>query len=527
MPKERLDRATVLALVAMGLAVFVIANDITALTVALPQIEADFDSSVSTVQWVINAYALVFGVLIVTGGRLADLFGRRRLFFVGAAIFASFSLLGGLAQDDLWLILSRAAMGVGGAIMWPATLGMTYAILPKAKAGIAGGLIIGAAGFGNAAGPLVGGLLTDALSWRWILFVNVPIAAIACLVTWRTVPETRGVGEERRVDYLGIATLSLGLVALLVALDEAGEDGWGDWRILSLLGVCVALLGGFVLAERRAGEHALVPADIVRNGPFRAACIAVLCMSPTFFAALMFLPQLMQKTLGFSALEAGAGFLPMMGTFAAVSFAAGPLYQKLGAKTVATGGAACLFIGMLLFSLVGADSGYLALIPGMVVFGLGVGLFYSSVTTAGVTALDESRSSLSGGIVYMCQVAGGSIGLGLTTSIFTSVSNGRVSSDARTAGIAPGGEDLDAVQGVLAGTESSQQVLAQFPADVAGRLVEIVRDAFVAGMQWGFRIDTALALAGLVVTALFVGGTIRLRRGGNRGRLLDRPGGLS
>lgn len=525
MAEERLDRGAVLALVAMGLAVFVVANDVTALTVALPQIEADFDAGVSTVQWVINAYALVFGVLIVTGGRLADLFGRRRLFFVGAAIFAAFSLLGGLAQDDVWLILSRAAMGIGGAIMWPATLGMTYAILPKAKAGIAGGLIIGAAGFGNAAGPLVGGLLTDALSWRWILFVNIPIAAIACLVTWRTVPETRGGEEERRIDYLGIATLSLGLVALLVALDEAADDGWGNWRILALLGVCIVLLAAFVLAERRAGEHALVPGDVVRNGSFRAACLAVLCMSPTFFAVLMFLPQLMQKILDFSALEAGAGFLPLMGTFAAVSFAAGPLYQKLGAKTVVTSGAACLFVGMLLFSLVEADSGYLALIPGMVVFGLGVGLFYSSVTTAGVTALDESRSSLAGGIVYMCQVAGGSIGLGLTTSIFAGVSSGRVSSDAAAQGIAASEDDLEAVDGVLAGTESAQQVLAQFPVDVADRLVDIVRDAFVAGMQWGFRVDTALALLGLVVSALFVGGTLRLRR--REGDLLDRPGGLS
>jgi hypothetical protein len=188
-----------------------------------------------------------------------------------------------------------------------------------------------------------------------------------------------------------------------------------------------------------------------------------------------------------------------------------------------TSGAACLFVGMLLFSLVEADSGYLSLIPGMVVFGLGVGLFYSSVTTAGVTALDESRSSLAGGIVYMCQVGGGSIGLGLTTSIFASVSTSRVASDAAAEGIAASREDLDAVHGVLAGTESSQQVLAQFPGDVADRIVEIVRDAFVAGMQWGFRVDTALAFLGLVVSVLFVGGTVRLRRRA----LLDRPGGLS
>src|SRR4051812_35630884 len=164
---DRLDRGTVMALVALALAIFVIANDFTALSIALPAMEKDFDSDVDTVQWVINGYALVFGVLIVTGGRLADMFGRRRLFFVGAAIFAAFSLLAGVAPTIGTLLAARALMGVGGAIMWPAILGMTFAALPERKAGLAGGLILGVAGLGNAFGPLLGGVLTDTLSWRW------------------------------------------------------------------------------------------------------------------------------------------------------------------------------------------------------------------------------------------------------------------------------------------------------------------------------------------------------------------------
>jgi MFS family permease len=210
-----LDRRTLLALGAMAMAVIVVANDFTAMSVALPSIEDDFDVDVSTVQWVINVYALVFGVMIVTGGRLADMFGRRRLFFIGAAVFAGFSVLGGAAQDDLWLIVCRALMGIGGAMMWPAVLGMTFAILPEDKAGLAGGLILGAAGFGNAAGPLIGGALTEALSWRWILFVNLPIAMIACLVTWRAVPESRADAGRERIDYVGVTLLTVGLMALL------------------------------------------------------------------------------------------------------------------------------------------------------------------------------------------------------------------------------------------------------------------------------------------------------------------------
>src|SRR6266852_3611642 len=191
----------VMPLIAMGLGVLILANDFSALNVALPQIEKDFDAQVSTVQWVVNAYALVFGMLIVAGGRLADLFGRRRIFFVGAGIFTVFSIAGGAAQDIDWLIAARCFMGIGGALMWPAILGMTYAALPESKAGLAGGLILGAAGIGNALGPLIGGALTDALSWRWIFYANLPIAALAVVVTYLKVHQPPPDGGERRIDY--------------------------------------------------------------------------------------------------------------------------------------------------------------------------------------------------------------------------------------------------------------------------------------------------------------------------------------
>jgi EmrB/QacA subfamily drug resistance transporter len=453
-PPQRLERSTVVALAAMAMAVFVIANDVTALSVALPDIESDFDADVGTVQWVISAYALIFGVLIVTGGRLADLMGRRRIFFVGAAIFAVFSLLGAVAPSAMTLIVARGLMGIGGALMWPAILGMTYSILPENRAALAGSLIIGAAGFGNAAGPLIGGFLTDALDWRWILALNLPIAALASLVTWRYVPESSGDDAERRFDYAGVATLSIGLIALLVALDEVTALGWTDPLILGLFALCVALLIAFAASERRAGSWALVPDDVIRNRAFRSACLAVLLMSPTFFVALMYLPQFMQKVLDYTPVEAGLGLLPMMGVFAIVSFAAGPLYERLGPRPVIAAGAACMVAGPLLISLIEQGGSWAQLVPGMVVLGLGVGLFYSSITTAAVTALDSARSSLAGGIAYMFQVAGGSIGLGLATTVFT-----------------------EAVE----------------------------RGGFEDGFQWAFRLVAALGLAALVVVLLYVG----------------------
>ncbi|HVG68234.1 MAG TPA: MFS transporter [Gaiellales bacterium] len=488
-----MTRGTSLALGAMAISVFVIANDLTALSVALPQIEKDFDADVSTIQWVINAYALVFGVLIVTGGRLADMIGRRRVFFIGAAIFAGFSVLGGAAQDELWLIVCRALMGIGGALMWPAVLGMTYDILPDDRAALAGALIIGSAGFGNAAGPLIGGVLTDALSWRWILFANLPIAALACFVTWRSVSESRGAGAEEGIDVPGVATLSAGLVALLIALDQVTDWGWSDPRILGLFAGCALLLVAFGLIERRAGERALIPREVMANPSFRAACVATLLMSATFFAVLLYLPQFMQKILGWDPLEAGVGLLPLMGVFAAVSFAAGPLYERFGAKRVVSAGAACLAGGIFLISLIDADSGWGALVPGMVVTGLGVGLFYSSITTAAVTALDPSRSSLAGGIVYMFQIAGGSVGLGLTTTVFTTASEDKLQSAAT--GLSE--SEIEDVQGVLAGTDSAAEVLQRVGATTADRLTDLVREAFAAGLTWSFRLVAVLALAGL------------------------------
>jgi EmrB/QacA subfamily drug resistance transporter len=439
----------------MSMSVLVIANDFSAVNVALPTMEKDFDTNINTIQWVVNAYALTFGVMIVTGGRLADMFGRRRVFFIGTAIFASMSALGGAAPTETWLIVSRVLMGIGGALMWPAILGMTFSLLPAEKAGLAGGIILGAAGFGNAVGPLIGGVLTDLASWRWIFFLNVPISLFAVFVTYRLVKVAEPKVDEQRIDYPGIAALSIGLVSLLVALDQVDDWGWGDPRIVAMLALAALLIAAFVPIERRAGMSALIPRAVMRNESFRASCIAVTLMSATFFAALLYLPQFMQKHLEYTPLEAGVGVLPFLGVFAAVSFIAGPLYNRVGAKPLAVLGAACITIAPFLFSQVDEGSGYGSLVAGMVVLGVGIGSFYPTATTAGVTSVDESQSSLAGGILYMCQIAGGAIGLGLTTTVFAA------------------------------------------------------QDTFVEGIQAGFRLDATLSLLGFLVALFFVGGRLR------------------
>jgi EmrB/QacA subfamily drug resistance transporter len=493
-----------MALFAMGLGVLVIANDFTALNVALPAIEEDFDVDVGTVQWTVNAYALTFGMVLVTGGRLADMFGRRRVFFIGTAIFAVFSLLGGLAQNAEQLIAMRVGMGVGGGLMWPAILGMTFAAVPAERAAFAGGLILGIAGLGNAIGPLIGGVLTDELSWRAIFFLNIPVAVFAVAVTAAKVHEPRGEATRERIDYAGIFSLSLGLVLLLLALDQSAEWGWGDARVLAMLVLSVLSFAGFALVEPRMGSAALVPKEVISNRRFASACITVLCISAVFFSAILYGPQLLEKVRGYTALEAGAAMLPMLGVFAGVAFLSDRIVARFGMRNVIIAGTAMLAAGPLALSFFGPGSSYTALVPGLVLVGVGAGLFYPTITTAAVGMLDSEHSSLAGGITYMFQVAGGAVGLGLCTTIFTLRSEDVVASEAAEAGLRMTDQQAAVIHGVLAGTEPGQRAFADFGSAAADKVLEVVKDSFVAGVQLSFRVVAAIAVVGLVIAILGV-----------------------
>src|SRR4051794_35203422 len=319
-PHRRKDRSAVIerfrisednrrwwTLAAMCFALFMVMLDNTVTNVALPSIQRSFDASLSALEWTINAYTLSFAVLLVTGGRLGDIFGRRKVFLIGVVIFGVASATIGLAPNEGFLVASRAVQGVGAALMMPATLSIISNAFPPAERGKAIGTWAGVSAIALALGPLVGGWLTEDVTWRAIFFINVPVAAIAIAVTLFSTHESRDESAPRQVDYAGIATLTAGLTALVLALVEGNAWGWGSARIIGLFAIAVVGLIAFVVIERRVAAP-IVDFDFFRSRSFLGANVVAFAISFGMFAVFFFLALYMQNILGYSPLETGVRF---------------------------------------------------------------------------------------------------------------------------------------------------------------------------------------------------------------------------
>ncbi len=498
-----------LILFAMGLSITIIANDFSSMNVALPAIEKSYDSNLTTVQWVINAFGIAFAVLVITGGRFADMYGRRRSYIIGGLIFGVFSFLGTFSPDVYTLITARFIMGIGSALLFPAVVGIIYQTFPEELSGLAGGMVAGCVGLGQVLGPLIGGSLTTYASWRWVLFINLPVILIAMLITLRAVKPERPVGEGE-IDYIGSAILSGGLLLLLLGLTQSSTWGWSDPLTIIMLVVSIVLLIVFILFERRIGSRALLPEQVMKNREFVLNCVAVAFLAMTFFVTLLYLPQFTQRFLSYSALEAGVALLPMAVTFSVVSFISGRIYDHTGPKLVMSCGAALTTIGAAWFAFIPDEPTYLWLVPGMLIMGVGVGLFFSAATTAGVTALDPSESSLGGGVIFMARVAGGSIGIALTTALFTTVTRNEIEDKLNGLGVSLGQDQINKLDGLLVGSDSSTAILSLLPAEILDRLRSIAEAAFITGFQSGMLLNTVLGLIGFLVVLFFVGGSFKL-----------------
>jgi EmrB/QacA subfamily drug resistance transporter len=405
------------ALALLAVAQFVVVLDASIMNIALPSIATDLHASTDTLSWVINAYLLAFGGLLLLGGRLADLVGRRRVFIAGLSVFGLASLAGGLAATSGQLIAARAVQGVGGALLAPAALSIVTTLFPEGgERNKALGVWGAVAGSGGVAGVLLGGILTSGLGWEWVLFVNVPLALGAAALAPRLFGETRVAGS-RTIDIAGAVTVTSATVLAVYALVEANGAGWGSLQTLGLLAAAAALLAAFVAIESRVAEP-LMPLAIFRNPHVRAANVTMVAAGAAMLGLFFFLSLYLQQVLGYTALEAGVSQLPLAGTLVLAAGAAGPLAERVGVKPVLLAGLALFAGGLAWFSRVPADGSFLADILGpSLLVGLGLAATFVSLTIASVSGVNGDRYGLASGLVNTSQQIGGALGLAILTSV--------------------------------------------------------------------------------------------------------------
>ena len=498
-----MTRKQILTFVAMGIGILVIAADIAAINVAIPAIEKSFETTITVIEWVVNGYILMFGVLMVTCGRLADMFGRKKIFLIGIVVFGLASLAGSLAVDAQMLIAARVLQGIGAALLWPSIIGIVYSSVPEDKKGIAVGLILGVAGVGNSAGPLLGGVLTELYSWRLVLFVNVPLSLAAGLLTYFCVDEQREEGGEKKVDYWGIITISVSLIALLYSIDQFPAWGLDSYKTIALLIVFLVFLIIFIPIERR-NKEALIPPDVMHNFQFMLNATIMFTFVGSFFAMLLFIPQYYEKFRGYSPLEAGAALVPMMFTFAIVAPIAGSIYNRLGPKLSISIGMLLVFLGTIGVSLSGFGESLLDGVPAFMVAGIGLGFSVPSITTAAVGSVKESRASLAGGIVYMFQLVGGALGLTVITTIFTDVAEKDITASLNQAGISITQDHKSDVLDFILGSAGKEKLISDFGQEKFVELLPHIQHAYTTGIKMGLWFGALLALAGAILAILFV-----------------------
>jgi EmrB/QacA subfamily drug resistance transporter len=431
------QRAKGFALALLATTQFVIILDASIVNVALPSIGAALDFSQDDLSWVVNAYTLTFGGFLLLGGRLADLLGRRRMFMIGLVLFSAASLLGGLAQSDLWLIAARAAQGLGAAIIAPAALSLVTTIFTEgAERNRALGIWGAVAGSGGAAGVLLGGMLTEWAGWEWVLFVNVPIGLAAVALAPRLLPEARDEEAARAFDATGAVLVTGGLALLVYTLVDAESAGWSSTQTVGLGALSLATLAAFVAWESRV-SHPLMPFGIFRLRTLRGANAVGLLLGMAMYAMFFFLSLYMQQVLGYSALETGFAFLPLAGTIILSATVAAQVVTRVGAAPTLVAGMLLLAGALVWFSQVSADGSYVGdlLFPSLVV-AVGVGFAYVPVTIAAVAGTRRDEAGLASGLINTSQQVGAALGLAILVSIANSRTASVVSEGVRDQAVA-------------------------------------------------------------------------------------------
>jgi EmrB/QacA subfamily drug resistance transporter len=485
-------------LAAVCTGVFMLLLDITIVNVALPDIERGFHASLSDLQWVIDAYALTLAAFLLTAGSLADLYGRRRLFAAGITIFTAGSLACALSTSSLFLEIARGAQGVGGAIMFATSLALLAQAFEAEDRGIAFGAFGAITGVAIAVGPVLGGALTSGASWRWIFYVNVPIGALALLVTLLRVEESRD-PRAGRPDWIGFVTFSAGLAALVFGLIRSNADGWGSGTVVGSLVAAGVLLVFFLVAERLQ-RRPMLDLALLRVPTFNGGLVAAWAISASIFSVLTFLILYMQNILGLSAVATGIRFLPLTGAIFLTAGIAGRLTADVPRRLLIGPGFVLVGIGMLLMRGLSSSSGWTHLLPGMIVAGVGAGLVNVPLVSTAVGVVEPARAGVASGINSTLRQVGVATGVAALGSLFaTQVRSSVISHLAATplAGVAH--HVASAISSGGAG-----HAIAATPAPLRSLVAGAARGGFVSGLNEILLIGAIVAFAGAVLSLVLI-----------------------
>ncbi len=409
-------------LVSVAFALFMIMLDNTVVNVALPSIQRDLGIGVSELEWVVTAYALSFAVLMLTGGKLADMYGRRRIFLVGLAVFTISSLFCGLAGSAEFLIAARVVQGVGAAFMMPATLSIIAATFPARERGAALGIWAGVSAMALALGPLVGGLITEEISWNWVFYINVPVGIVGLVAARLIISESRDTSKEQRLDVPGLVTSGVALFALVFALIEASTYGWSSSIIIGLFAAAAVFGVAFVVLELRA-RLPMFDMTLFRNSTFAGANVVALLVSLAMFGVFFFVSLYMQNVLGYSAVRAGASFLPMTLLIILVAPLAGKVSDRIGSRNLMASGMTLVATSLLLFAQLQPDSSYWVLLPPMIVGGIGMAITMTPMTAAALSAVPVDKAGVGSGMLNTFRQVGGAVGIALMGAILAAAAS--------------------------------------------------------------------------------------------------------
>ncbi|WP_034094028.1 MFS transporter [Streptacidiphilus albus] len=476
-------------LVAICLGTFMLLVDVSIVNVALPQMATDLHSSFTSLQWVVDMYALVLAALLMVVGTLGDRLGHRRLYLIGLVVFALASLACGLAPNAGVLIASRAVQGIGGAAMLTSTTSLLNAAYQGRDRGTAFGIWGAVSGAAAAVGPVLGGLLTDSIDWRAIFFVNLPIAAAAVVMSLRFLQNDAG-RAGGRLDYAGALSFTVFAGSLTYGLIESAGDGWGSTTVLGSLGLAVLALIVFVVVESRSGNP-LLDLSLMRNRTFAGLSIAALLLNAAAFAHLTYTSIWLQSVLGLSPIQAGLVVCPLAISSFVVASLSGKFFHKLAPQWPIGIGLILIGAGALLFSLVSTGSGWTVILPGLIVSGLGVGLATPIMMSSAMAAVPRQRAGMASGAINTGRQLGYALGIAVLGTVFAN----RIQSFVAASGqVADPHQAASALGGGRAGA-----VLAQVPADHRAAAEHLVHGAFAAGLD---QVYLTAGIIGLVAGAL-------------------------